>query len=73
MEILTCTSYLNIQLENHGYRKIIMQVAVVACLGMKNTSGRSVDCSRKDLSEVLLSRRGLIRFKGIMIIFTVGP
>ena len=39
----------------------IMQVAVVACLGVTETPGRSVVKPQNDLPDVLLSRRGLIR------------
>ena len=37
-----------------------MQVGVVACLGMKNTPGRSAVKPRKDLPEIVLSRRGCL-------------
>ena len=47
----------------------IMQVGVVACLGMKKAPGRSADGSRKQLPERVLSWRGLIRGKGKMVIF----
>ena len=38
-----------------------MQVGIVACLGMKNTSGRSAVKPQKDLPETVLSRRGCLR------------
>ena len=41
----------------------------LACLGSRNTSGRSVKRSRKDLPETVLSRRGLFTGKGKMVIF----
>ena len=53
---------------NHGYCMAIMQVAVVACLGVMETPGRSAVKPRNDLPNVLLSRRGLIRSKGIKVI-----
>ena len=49
---------------NHGYCMAIMQVVVVACLGVTETPGRSVVKSRNKMPDVLLSRRGLIRSKG---------
>ena len=39
----------------------IMQVGIVACLGMKKASGRSAVKPRKDLPETVLSRRGCLR------------
>ena len=39
----------------------IMQVRIVACLGMKKASGRSAVKPRKDLPETVLSRRGCLR------------
>ena len=47
----------------------IMQMVVVACLGMKQAPGRSAVKPRKDSLERVLSRRGLIRGKGIKVIF----
>ena len=37
----------------------IMQVGIVACLGMKKAPGRSAVKPQKDLPENVLSRRGL--------------
>ena len=51
----------------------IMQMVVVACLGMKKAPGRSAERSRKESPERVLSRRGLIRGKGKMVIFTIPP
>ena len=39
----------------------IMQVGIVACLGMKKAPGRSAVKPRKDLPETVLSRRGSLR------------
>ena len=39
----------------------IMQVGIVACLGVKKASGSSAVKSRKDLPEAVLSRRGCLR------------
>ena len=39
----------------------IMQVGIVACLGVKKASGRSAVKPRKDLPETVLSRRGCLR------------
>ena len=47
----------------------IMQMVVVACLGMKKAPGRSAERPRKESPERVLSRRGLIRGKGKMVIF----
>ena len=47
----------------------IMQMVVVACLGKKNAPGRSAETSQKDLPETLLSRKGLVKGKGKMVIF----
>ena len=49
-----------------------MQVGIVACLGMKKSSGESVRNSRNESQENVLSRRGLNKGKGIMIIFMVS-
>ena len=49
----------------------IMQMVVVACLGMKKASGRGAVKPRKDLPEKILSRRGLIRGKGKMVISNI--
>ena len=50
----------------------IMQMVVVACLGMKKAPGRSAVKPQKDSSEKILSRRGLIRGKGKMVIFSMS-
>ena len=60
---------LNIQVENHGYCMTIMQVGIVACLGMKKAPGRSAVTPRKESPEIIVSRRGLNKGKGIMVIF----
>ena len=49
-----------------------MQVAVVACLGMKDPPERSAEGPRRRLPETVLSRRGLFMDKGKMVIFTVS-
>ena len=41
----------------------IMQVGIVACLGVTETPGRSAVKPRKDLPETVLSRRGCLRAK----------
>ena len=55
--------------ENHGYCNAIMQVAVVACLGMKDSPGRNAGISRKNLPETFPYRRGLNKGRGKMVIF----
>ena len=50
----------------------VMQMVVVACLGMKNAPGRSAERSWNKSPEKFLSRRGLIKRKGKMVIFTVS-
>ena len=45
----------------------------LACLGVDKYSGKKWKRSRKDLPETVLSRRGLIRGKGKMVIFIVVP
>ena len=62
---------LNIQVENHGYCMTIVQVGIVACQGMKKEPGRSAVKPRKDLSENVLSQRGLIKGRGKMVIFSM--
>lgn len=57
--------------ENHDYCKAIMQVAIVACLGMKDSSGRGAMNSRKESPEKFPSRRSCFKGKGKMVIFTV--
>ena len=47
----------------------IMQMVVVAFLGMKKAPGRSAERPRKESPERVLSWRGLIRGKGKMVIF----
>ena len=39
----------------------IMQVGIVACLGMKKAPGRNAVKPQKDLPEIVLSRRGCLR------------
>ena len=69
--IFSTSKYLiKIQVENHGYCMTIMQVGIVACLGMKKTPGRNAVKPLKDSPENVLSRRGLNKGKGIMVIFT---
>ena len=50
----------------------IMQVGIVACLGWNKSLGRSARNSRNESPEIILSRRGLNKGKGIMVIFTVS-
>ena len=50
----------------------VMQVGIVASLGMKKAPGRSAVKPQKDSPEIILSRRGLNKGKGIMVIFTVS-
>ena len=50
----------------------IMQVGIVACLGMKKAPGRSAVKLRKESPENVLSRRGLNKGKGIKVIFIVS-
>ena len=45
----------------------IMQVGVVSCLGVNDTPGRCAVKPRKESSERVLSRRGRIRGKGMVI------
>lgn len=52
---------MKIQVENHGYCMTIMQLGIVACLGMKKAPGRSAVKPQKDLPETVLSRRGCLR------------
>ena len=47
----------------------IMQVCIVACLGVKKAPGRSVVKPRNEMPENVLSRRGLNKGKGIKVIF----
>ena len=56
---------------NHGYFKAIMQVAVVACLGMKDTPGRGAMNSRKESPEKFPSWRSYFKGRGKMVIFLV--
>lgn len=46
-----------------------MQVAVVACLGVKDSSGRSAGSSRKISPEMILSQRGQNKGREKMFIF----
>ena len=50
----------------------IMQVGIVACLGMNKAPGRSAVKPQKDSPEIVLSQRGLNKGKGIMVIFIVS-
>ena len=50
----------------------IMQMVVVACLGMKKAPGRSAERPQKNSPERVLSRRGLIRGKGKMAISSMS-
>ena len=50
----------------------IMKVCIVACMGMKKALGRSAVKPQKDLLKNILSRRGLNKGKGIMVIFIVS-
>ena len=56
---------------NHGYCKAIMQVAVMACLGMKDSPGRGAMNSRKESQEKFPSRRSCFKGNGKMVTFTV--
>ena len=49
----------------------IMQVGIMACLGMKEAPGRSAVKPRKDSPENVLSRRGLIEGRGKMVILSM--
>ena len=71
--IFSTIKYLiKIQVENHGYCMTIMQVGIVAFLGMKKAPGESARNSRNESPENILSRRGLNKGKGIMVIFIVS-
>ena len=50
----------------------IMQVVIVACLGMKKAPGKSAVKARKESPENVLSQRGLNKGKGIKVIFKVS-
>ena len=50
----------------------IMQMVVVACLGMENTPGRSEVKPRKESLENVLSRRGMIKCNVKMVIFKMS-
>ena len=63
---------LKTQVENQRYCMTIMQMVVVACLGVKNAPGRSAETSQKDLPETLLSRKGMVNGKGKMVIFSMS-
>ena len=56
---------------NHGYCNAIMQVAVVACLGLEEPSGRSAEKITEKSPEKIPSRRGLNKGRGKMVIFKV--
>ena len=49
----------------------MMQMEGVACLGWKKSPGESARSSRKELFENVLSRRGLNKGKGIMVILSM--
>ena len=49
----------------------IMQVGIVACLGMKNAPGRCAERSWNKSPENVLSRKGLNKGNGKMVIFTL--
>ena len=68
----TCKHLLYIQVENHGYCMTIMQMGIVACLGWKKSPGESARNSWNESLENVLSRRGLNKVNGIMVIFTVS-
>ena len=46
----------------------IMQMVVVACLGWKKSLGTSARSLQNESPETVLSRRGLIKRKGKMVI-----
>ena len=50
----------------------IMQMVVVACLGMKKAPGRSAERPRKESPERVRSWRGLIKGKGKMVISSMS-
>ena len=47
----------------------IMKLGLVSCLGVKDTPWRCAVKPRKESPKMVLSRRGLIRGKGIKVIF----
>ena len=47
----------------------VMQMEGVACLGCKKSPRESARNSRNELLEIVLSRRGLNKGNGIMVIF----
>ena len=49
----------NYSSRNHSYCKSVMQVAVVACLGMKDTPGRNAESPRRRLPETVLPRKAV--------------
>ena len=50
----------------------IMQVGIVACLGMKKAPRRSEVKPRKDSPEIVHSQKGMNKGKVIKVIFTVS-
>ena len=50
----------------------IMQVGIVACLGMKKAPGRSAVKPQNETQENVLSRRGMNKGTGIKVILTVS-
>ena len=67
----TSKHLIKIQVENHGYCMTIMQVGIVACLAWKKSLGESARGPRKESPEIVLSRRGMIKDKGKMVIFSI--
>ena len=63
---------LNMQVENKCYCMAIIQMLVVAFLGVKKPQGRSAKRSRRESPEKFLPRRGLIRSKGKMVISSMS-
>ena len=49
-----------------------MQMEGVACVGWKKSPGESARSSRNESPEIFLSRRGLNKGKGIMVIFKMS-
>ena len=50
----------------------IIQMVVVACLGMKKAPGRSAVNPQKESPEIVLSRRGLFTGKGKVVISSMS-
>ena len=68
----TSKHLIKIQVENHGYCMTIMQVGIVAFLGWKKSPGESARSSRNESPKNVLSRSGLNKGNGIMVIFTLS-